>query len=43
MFTFKTFQFGEAIAIGFLEEQKLTYPGSVCFPFTQFDGKTITL
>lgn len=39
----RSLQFGEAIAIGFLEEQKLTYPGSACFPFTQFDGKTITL
>lgn len=39
----QSLRFGEAIAIGFLEEQKLTYPGSVCFTFTQFDGTTITL
>jgi len=39
----RSLQFGEAIAIRILEEQKLTYPGSVCFTFTKLDGTTITL
>jgi hypothetical protein len=39
----RSLQLGEAIAIGILEEQKLTYPGSVCFTFTKFDGAKITL
>ena len=34
---------GEAIAIGILEEQKLTYNDNVELTLTKFDGTTITI
>ncbi len=34
---------GEAIAIGILQEQKLTYNEDACFSLTKFDGTAITI
>lgn len=34
---------GEAIAIGILQEQKLTYNEDSCFSLTKFDGTAITI
>lgn len=39
----QSLKFGEAIAIGLLEEQKLTYPEAASLTFTKFDGNRIAI
>ena len=39
----ESIKLGEEIAMGILEEQKLTYNENFSFTFTRFDGSAVTI